>query len=774
MNKLSKTVIAILSVATSQAATVLELADADASFAAGPLASFHAQDFNGDGVADDRQDMAFRFTFTTPTALDRDYLIFETGRFHIGTTLLLKRDRLLLIAGGDTASASGLDVLQVASHPLAPSTRYEVVFALQVDRDGDGNTADSRGAIYVDGVFAADPTYPGSQIHSDIRAGGVADWSGTGPGGFGEASSNALYVEEGSAPTDFAGDGFSLSDGSLDGALEFFANTFLDRQPPPPRPNILLITADDLNADTVGAFAGPVPSVTPNIDRLASEGMKFLRAHVSIGVCQPSRECLLTGLYPHNNGGEGFEPIDVTAMSLAEVLDNLDYRLGVLSKGKHVEPASEFRWDLRLDEADLAEGRHPERYYTETRSFIEAAAGDGRPFFLMANSNDPHRPYHGSAQEANRWSQAVRDTFATPSKVYAPDEITVPGFLPDLPAIRTEIAQYFSSARRCDDTVGRILDALDDAGAADNTIVIFLSDNGIAVPFAKTNVWLHSTRTPMIIRWPGEVAPASTDERNFVSGIDLMPTLLDAIGVGHGASLRFDGTSFLPLLRGEPLPDQLDHAVTVFHETSGRRRYEMRAVQSARYGYIFNAWSDGATTFRNESQNGLTWNAMVAAGGTDPSVQARVDHFRLRSPEEFYDYVQDPDAIFNLNTQGVLDDPRSEARATLLAWMARTGDPLRPEFEAFLDANPLDPVAAADPIQLGVDPISGEASLQFTSRTNLLYQILSSSDLTNWQPEGDALAGSDVPISVPVPGPSGGKARLFYTIDSYLDFSILP
>lgn len=763
--------------AASHGESVSKLGIAHETFSAGPLASFHGEDRNHDGVADDQQDMTLRFTFTTPSSLDLPgHLIFETGRFHTGASLVLVRDRLLLIVGGDNASPDGLDVLQVASHPLQAATRYAVIVSLELDQNGDGIADDSRGALYIDGHYAADPSFPGSQHHTDIRSGGIADWSGTGPAGYGVANSGSLYVEEGSPPTDFPGPAFSNSDGSLDSSLEFFADTFLDAVPSnSSRPNILLITADDLNADTVGVFDGPQPSVTPNIDQFASEGMLFRRAHVSIGVCQPSRECLLTGLYPHNNGGEGFEPVRATATTLIEILDNLDYQTCILSKAKHVAPASEFRWDLRLVEADLAQGRNPESYYTEVRSFIESATSEGRPFFLMANSNDPHRPYHGSSQEANKWSQAVRGTFATPSKVYRPGEIPTPGFLPDLPATRTEIAQYFSSARRCDDTVGRILDALNDAGAADNTIVIFLSDNGIAVPFAKTNVWLHSTRTPLLVRWPGVVAPGSENSNHFIGGIDFMPTVLEAVGVDHQASLDFDGASFLPLLRGEQSPTSREHTVTVFHETAAKRRYEMRAVQSARYGYIFNAWSDGTTLFRNESQNGLTWNAMVAAGASNAAIQERVDHFSLRTPEEFYDYAQDADALFNLSSQAAVERNRAEARANLLAWMLRTEDPLRAIFEAFLASNPLPPQPPqSDRLQVSFDHLSSEASLQFPTTINLLYQLYSSPDLTGWQAEGAPLAGDGSIRSLVVPGPSPGRPKVFYRIEDFFDFSRLP
>ncbi len=201
----------------------------------------------------------------------------------------------------------------------------------------------------------------------------------------------------------------------------------------------------------------------------------------------------------------------------------------------------------------------------------------------------------------------------------------------------------------------------------------------------------------------------------------------------------------------------------------------MRAVQSARYGYIFNGWSDGETVIRLESQNGLTWNAMAAAGGSDDTIQSRVDHFSFRTPEEFYDYVQDPDALFNLDAQAVLDRNRAQARARLLAWMVRTGDPLRTEFETFLAANPLpssDPAALSKHLEF--DAATGETTLNFSSSSNLFYQVHASPDLTRWQPEGEPVVGNDGELSIPVPGPSSERHRMFFTLESYLDFSTFP
>ena len=437
----------------------------------------------------------------------------------------------------------------------------------------------------------------------------------------------------------------------------------------PRRLNLLLITADDLNCDSVGAFGCKVPQITPNIDRLASQGMRFSLAHITIAVCQPSRSVLLTGRYPHRSGGEGFHRITrLDTPTLWEQLARAGYRSGLLAKVPHCLPKATDKPDTVGDAVDLGMGRDAKLYYKQAREFMAGAAKAGRPFFLMANSQDPHRPYSGSAQERGRWSGRK---IAPPSRTYRSEEVIVPGFLPDLPEVRREVAEYFSSVRRCDDTVGAVLKALAESGQADNTLVMFLSDNGMAVPFAKTNCYLHSTHTPWLVRWPGKVRPGTVDEEHFISGIDYMPTVLEAAGLPAPAGM--DGRSFLPLLRGEK-QDARTMVFTQFHQTSARRRFPMRCVQSKRFGYIFNPWSDGRRVFKNESQSGRTFAAMVRAGAGNADIAARVKLFQYRTVEEFYDLEADPDALHNL-----VDDSRYRVeldamRASLRQWMVRTED----------------------------------------------------------------------------------------------------
>jgi len=436
------------------------------------------------------------------------------------------------------------------------------------------------------------------------------------------------------------------------------------------RLNVLLYTADDMNCDSVGAFGCDVPGTTPNIDRLAGQGMRFQHAHVTIAVCQPCRNVLQTGLYPHHNLGEGFFNVrQADAPTLLETLKAAGYRCGILGKVGHSTPKRGLEWHMSHDMNELGRGRDPKTYGRYAREFIDAADAAGQPFFLMSNSHDPHRPFAGSDQEKRAFKGY---TPTAPSRWFKPGEVRVPPFLPDLPNVRLEIAEYYSSVRRCDDTLGQVLGALEAAGHAGDTLVLFLSDHGMALPFAKTNCYLHSTRTPWIVRWPDVTKAGSVQRDAFISGIDLLPTVLDAVGLPVPEGL--DGFSFVPLLRGEP-QDGREMVFTQFHETAGRNRFPMRTVRDARFGYIFNPWSDGKRVFRNESQSGRTMKAMQEAARSSEDIRARVDLFLRRVVEELYDFEKDPDALHNL-----IDDPKykkeaDRLRAAMEAWMARTADP---------------------------------------------------------------------------------------------------
>ncbi len=434
--------------------------------------------------------------------------------------------------------------------------------------------------------------------------------------------------------------------------------------------NILLFTADDLNCDSVGCYGGSVPDISPNMDKFASEGMLFKKAHVNVAICMPSRGVLGTGRYGHNSGMMGFWNTKMKDPDVMESFKKNSYLTGILGKVAHSTPKEDFRWDFDHYYGELGAGRDPEKYYGYCREFFDKCKAENKPFYFMVNSHDPHRPFHDPANPKKK--------AAAPSRLYKPDEIEVPGFLPDLPGVRNELAHYYNSVRRCDDTFGRVMDALRESGFQNNTLVMFLSDNGIAMPFAKANVYLASTRTPWIVRYPGVTEKGAVNDRDFISGVDFYSTVMDAAKLPIPSGM--DGKSFLPLLKGEKQSGR-DIVFTQIDRAIGGPAIPMRCVQNERYGYIFNAWSDGK--FRYSSNNeGKTMEAMNKAAVDDPAIARRVKMYRKRVMQEFYDMQKDPDCLNNL-----IENPDSAPEINTMIklledWMRETNDPL---LEAFVN-----------------------------------------------------------------------------------------
>jgi N-sulfoglucosamine sulfohydrolase len=436
----------------------------------------------------------------------------------------------------------------------------------------------------------------------------------------------------------------------------------------PSRPNILFITTDDMNCDSVGVFDCGVPDTTPNIDGLARQGVRFTYAHVQVANCVPSRNVMQTGRYPHSSGVEGFYKVKPDFPILPDVLKENGYFIGIKDKVSHSTPYHPYPWDLVMQRsAEKGAARSPKSFHEFVRQGIARSREARKPFYLVANITDPHKPFYGEA----RSKQSGFDNFP-PSKTYDVDTIPVPGFLPDLPEVRLEVKRYYDSVRRADDCVGAALRALRESGEADSTVVMFLSDHGMPFPFAKTNVYHHSTRTPWIVRWPRMVRAGTVDDQHMISAIDFMPTILDITGIAPPEGLQ--GRSFAPILKGRKQSGR-DHIIKEYNENAGGGRHPMRAVETRRFCYIFNPWSNGERVFRTATQGTTTYKLMQTLAETDTKVAARLEHFDHRTLEEFYDVENDRDSLHNL-----IDDPRhardiDRLRGTLEAWMVKTGDP---------------------------------------------------------------------------------------------------
>lgn len=441
--------------------------------------------------------------------------------------------------------------------------------------------------------------------------------------------------------------------------------------------NLLFVTADDMNADSSGWMGCKLPT-TPHFDAFAATAHQFRQNHVTVPICQPGRSAFMTGLVPHRNGALGFQPITPGTITLTSVLKTAGYFTAVIDKHPHMKPDAEFNWDLKLS----GSGKNPKLFGEHVAQSIKAAAEVGKPFFLNANITDPHRPFanseQGTAQKANPKKAAKRDADAE-VKAFTPEEVTVPSFLEDLPEVRREIAQYYTSVRRFDASFGELMKALRASGREADTVIVFLSDHGMSFPFSKATVYRNGTWSPALLRWPGMGAAQQRTE--FTSSVDIVPTLLEVLKQPPLTGL--DGRSWLPLLRGEQQPGR-DFVITHVNTVSSGKAFPQRCVRTKYFSYQFHAWPDGTPHFRVEAMSGLTFAALAKAAESDPKIKPRVNQLLVGEREQFFDLRADPDERVNLMADAKHTAEIARLKQLLLAHMEKTNDPQLENFRKVL------------------------------------------------------------------------------------------
>jgi len=438
------------------------------------------------------------------------------------------------------------------------------------------------------------------------------------------------------------------------------------------RPHILIVTVDDMNADSMGSYGCRLKGITPNMDALVRSGLRFHYAHVQVGNCMPGRNVMWSGRYPHNNGVEGFYQVkDADHPHLVDVMKAAGYFTAIRGKTSHSTPYNPYAWDAVLDTD--AEGKRyhikdAASYGEATRRGIAAADKAGKPFCLMVNISDPHKPFYSQV----RGNSNAKDPHV-PSRIYTADEVPIPGFLFEDPVVRQELSLYYSSVRRADDCLQEVMQALAASGKEDQTVVVFLSDHGMPLPFAKTQLYHHSTRTPLAVRWPGVTNEGTLDREHMVSAVDLLPTVLDIAGIEHPPG--FDGRSFVSVLKGQR-QSKREYVVKEYNENAGRSRDPMRAIETKRYLYIFNPWSNGTRVFATATTGTNTYRQLAKLAADNQSLAERLETYQHRVVEEFFDVLNDPDCTVNLIDSPDHAELIQQQRDRLLAWMQETGDPM--------------------------------------------------------------------------------------------------
>lgn len=427
------------------------------------------------------------------------------------------------------------------------------------------------------------------------------------------------------------------------------------------RPNIVLIIADDLGLD-LGVY-GKKGMRTPNLDKLARRGVLFKRAYATVASCSPSRASILTGLFTHQNGQYGLahaahhQVMHEWVQGLPNLLSRSGYLTGIIGKF-HVIPTKNFGFDLELTKVNA---RSPQAMANQAQAFLKKR--DTKPFFLVMGYTDPHRAKVGFGNE---------DFTKDKDEVkYDPKKVELPAFLPDRPETRQDYAEYCQSVSRMDRGVGELLRVLQEAGVLDETIILFISDNGIPFPGAKTTQYEAGLHLPLLVAGPG--VPSGRTNEALVSYVDLAPTCLDWAGAKGPASYKLPGKSLRPILDDDN-PKGWDEVFGShqFHEIT--MYYPMRSLTTKTHKYIVNL--DHAKEFPLPSDlwASPTWqsvrkNSLEYMGGR------RVFTFLKRPREELYDLTKDADCFKNLAADEGHAKLLGEMRARLRQWQRDTSDP---------------------------------------------------------------------------------------------------
>ncbi|BCS23005.1 sulfatase family protein [Aspergillus puulaauensis] len=441
--------------------------------------------------------------------------------------------------------------------------------------------------------------------------------------------------------------------------------------------NVLLVIADDLGR-SLGCY-GDKNIKTPSIDSFARRSTVFDNAFASTASCSGSRSVLYTGLHTHENGQYGLNHYTHHFMTFDHIqtapglLRQFGYLTGIIGK-IHVGPLSVYPWEEVVESPT----RDVRWVAQQASSFFQKAREDKRPFFLTVGYMDPHRDHTRGGFGNGDAAVSSEDT------AYSPEDIAVPSFLSDTPEVRQELAEYYRAIGRVDRGFGLILDSLNEHGYGNDTLVIFLSDNGPPFLNSKTTLYDAGVRLPLIIHQPGASSRASSQgvlNPNMVSFTDILPTVLDWAGYKEeeqqNRQPKRRGRSLLPVLAQSEVEETWEqHAFGshTFHEVTNY--YPTRFLRTRRYKYHRNiAWKLDFL-FSTDLYASLSWEGIRNSSTGPVKIGERsLKAYIQRPPEELYDLQNDPTETVNLASDPAHQELLVSLRGKLETWQRETNDP---------------------------------------------------------------------------------------------------
>ena len=431
-----------------------------------------------------------------------------------------------------------------------------------------------------------------------------------------------------------------------------------------PRPNIVVMIADDLSYLDLGCWGNPDVK-TPNLDKLASQGVRLTGNYTPAPVCSPTRQALYTGLFPVKSGAyPNHAIVNPGVKSLPTYMKPLGYRVGLVGK-KHFGPPENFPFEYPNPEDNPAKnpGENGEASldYAAAERFMER--DKTQPYCLVLAAHEPH----------TAWTKGDEGA-------YDADKLTIAPYLVDTPVTRRALTKYYAEVTYLDAQVGQVMAAIERTGQADNTLFVFLSEQGSTFAHGKWTLYDVGIRSATIARWPAKIK-AGTSNDALCQYVDFLPTFIQM--AGGQAIPGLDGRDITGILTGK---DQKGRDYIYAEETSrgiirGPEAYGIRAVADKNWKYILNLNSDA--TFKNTEINTGRFQSWVKKGQTDAFAREQTERYQHRPPVELYDLKNDPYEMKNLADQPAQKANLARLRAALDAWMKQQGDEgVKTEMEA--------------------------------------------------------------------------------------------
>ena len=432
--------------------------------------------------------------------------------------------------------------------------------------------------------------------------------------------------------------------------------------------NIIWISCEDIGP-ILSTYGNEVIN-TPNIDRIAAEGVKYTNAFSTVGVCAPSRFSIITGMYPARLGAHNMRTGNHNNYKSPEdVFHKLDK--GILDKsGKNV-PEYEvvtpsyvklFPEYLRAENYYCVnDNKCDYQFNTPFTTWDDVFGGGsyknapkGAPFFYVKNFYTTH--------ESRIWLRKDKPMTVSPSQVPIPD------YYPDIPVVRRDIARKYSNIEALDKEVGELLKQLETDGVLDNSIIFFWSDHGGNLLRQKRAVGNSGLHVPLLIRYPNGYRAGEVDDR-LVSLMDLGPTVMSLLGIAPPKHL--DGKAFAG--KYEEAPRKLIFgSADRFDESTDMQR----SVLDGRYVYIKNFMPELPLIYRNKYREQIPMNAKLIALNQEKKLEGNASYIFMNSKpqEEFYDLKNDPYEVYNLAEDPKYSKKIEEYRLALKDWQLEIGD----------------------------------------------------------------------------------------------------